>query len=577
MTPPLSVTLWSSLGPASLGPASLGPSLVARAGGALAQLAPGAGTGGDTSGAGSAPLSTLPHLVLPHVEYHLLLPQLLLIGSAVVLLGASSLARAKWASHVYALWTAITGIAACGWAAHLWGDVTATTAPSSPVNPATGAPVAAVSHAVAAVANAVAVDGFSLFFTILCGAILAVGALVAESYLPREGLNGPEFYVLAMLTAAGATIMASANDMIVLFLGLEILSISLYVLTGYHVRRITSGEAAIKYFVLGAFSSAFFLYGVALLYGTTGSTNLAAIAGFLATNALASNGVLLAAMGLLVVGLGFKVAAVPFHVWTPDVYQGAPSPVTGYMAAVAKAAGFAALLRVLLSALPTQASFWQPLVWVLAALSLVVGAVLAIVQTNVKRMLAYSSISHAGFVLVALGASGDKVASGEPRGQGAALFYLMAYAFMIVGTFAIVSVVGREGDGRHRLEDYRGLARRRPALAFALAILLMGQAGVPFTAGFFAKFYVILAVVGLDSAAGYALAVIAMLSAVVAAFFYLRLILAAYSSDESDAIGRVALEPSMVVAVAVPVLVTIGVGVVPAPLIHLATHAGLLF
>src|SRR5205823_5152026 len=251
----------------------------------------------------------------------------------------------------------------------------------------------------------------------------------------REDLEGPEYYVLMLFSASGGMLMASANDLIVVFLGLEILSISLYTLAGWHQRRAGSQEAAIKYFVLGAFSSAFFLYGIALIYGSTGSTNLGDIAEFLRANTV-TNGLLLAGFGLLLVGLGFKVAAVPFHMWTPDVYQGSPTPVTAFMAAAAKAAGFAALLRVFVSTFGANRLDWQPIVWILAVLSLLVGSVLAVVQTDVKRMLAYSSISHAGYILVGLQAASD-------RGIAGSLFYVLAYTFMVIGSFGVVTLVGR--------------------------------------------------------------------------------------------------------------------------------------
>ena len=327
-----------------------------------------------------------------------------------------------------------------------------------------------------------------------------------------------------MLSASGGIFMAKANDLIVVFLGLEILSIALYVLAGYHRRRSQSQEAAIKYFVLGSFSSAFFLYGIALTYGATGSTNITEIGRVPARARPSPTGVLLGGVALLLVGLGFKVAAVPFHMWTPDVYQGSPTPVTGFMAAAAKTAGFAALLRIFFAGFgtlrarlaahgvgPGRASAWWS------------GSVLAVVQTDVKRMLAYSSISHAGYVLIGLQAATD-------QGIAGSLFYLLAYTFMILGSFAIVTMVGREGDGRHALDDYRGLARDRPGLALAFTVFLLAQAGVPFTSGFLAKFGVIAAAVESRS---YALAVIAMLAAVIAAFFYLRVIVVMYMSGDA--------------------------------------------
>ena len=313
--------------------------------------------------------------------------------------------------------------------------------------------------------------------------------------------------------------MAEANDLIVIFLGLEILSIALYVLAAMNARRAESGEAALKYFVLGAFSSAVFLYGIALVYGATGSTNIAQIADYLARNVLLHNGLLLAGMALLLVGFGFKIAAVPFHLWTPDVYQGSPSPATGFMAAVAKAGGFAALLRVFVSSFGTLRSDWQPAVWVLAVITLLLGAVVALAQRDIKRMLAYSSINHAGFVLLGL-----QVATA--RGVAGSLYYLFTYTFMVIGSFAVVTVIGGSGDTRHDLDHYRGLATRRPWLAGSLGVLLMAQAGIPFTTGFLAKLEVISAAVGGRSTA---LAVIAMVSAAIAAFFYLRVILLMYT------------------------------------------------
>jgi NADH-quinone oxidoreductase subunit N len=441
----------------------------------------------------------LPALQLPRIDYSAIMPELILIGLALVLMTGAALTRRRLPRGTYAIFTVAASGASMAYAYLLWNHV--------------------AKGGYTAIAGSVAVDGFSVFFIMLIGAALIVSALSADAYLRRERLDGPEFYVLAMLSASGAMFMAAANDLIVLFLGLEILSIALYVMAGYHARRRESGEAAIKYFVLGAFSSAIFLYGVALTYGATGSTNLGQIAKFLAQNVTVSNGLLLAGMALLLVGLGFKVAAVPFHFWTPDVYQGSPTPVTGFMAATAKAAGFAGLLRLFFSTFSILRMDWKPLIWALALLTLLVGAVVAIVQRDVKRMLAYSSISHAGFVLVGL-----EVAT--KNGIAGGLYYLFAYVFMVVGSFTIVTLVGRRGDARHDLDDYRGLFARNPGLALLLSLFLMAQAGIPFTTGFLAKFYVISAAV---SSGAYPLALIAMIAAVIAAFFYLRVIVLMYS------------------------------------------------
>jgi NADH-quinone oxidoreductase subunit N len=452
------------------------------------------------------PVTPLGPLARPPVAYTAIMPELILLGGALGVLVLASLTSRRLHTMVHAAATIAVSLAAMGWTMIvLWPRVTGHG--SGPHG------------AFSALSGMVAVDGFTLLVFVLVEASIILGVAVCAAWLEREGINGPELYVLAMFSGAGAMLMATANDLILIFLGLEILSIPLYVLAGLNARREDSGEAAMKYFVLGAFSSAIFIYGVALTYGATGSTNLAQIGTFLSNNVLASDGLVLAGMALLLVGFSFKIAAVPFHTWTPDVYQGAPSPVTGFMAAVAKAGGFAALLRVFFSALPTLRLAWQPAIWVLAVLSLVVGAVLAVMQTDIKRMMAYSSISHAGFVVVGLYAA-------TAAGISGSLYYLLAYAFMVIGTFAVITVVGGAGDGNHRIEAYRGLARRNPVLAACMTVLLVAQAGIPFTTGFLAKFYVIAAVVAQGQ---YVIAVIAMVSAVIAAFFYLRVVVVMYT------------------------------------------------
>jgi NADH-quinone oxidoreductase subunit N len=438
----------------------------------------------------------------PHIDYLGIAPVLILLGGALVLLAVASLVRLPLRTTVATAGTVAISLAALSVALWQWYDL---------------------AHPYTTVDRAVVIDGFSVFVTVLVSGALALSALVGDGYLRREGIVGPEYHVLAMVSASGAILMAQANDLIVIFLGLEILSIALYVLAAFNTRRTASGEAALKYFVLGAFSSAIFVYGLALTYGATGSTNLTQIADFLAKNVVVSDGLLLAGLGLLLVGFGFKIAAVPFHMWTPDVYQGSPSPVTGFMAAVAKAGGFAALLRVFVSSFGTLRADWQPIIYVLAILTLLVGAVLAVVQRDIKRMLAYSSINHAGFVLLGLQAA-------TAQGVSASLYYLFAYAFMVVGTFAIVTVMGRRGDGSHDIASYRGLAKRQPVLALSLAVLLLAQAGAPFTTGLWAKLQVVLASVDAGSVP---LAVVAMVSAAIAAFFYLRVAVLMYAAPEA--------------------------------------------
>ena len=496
-------------------------------------------------------------LDMPKIDWIAVGPATVLIAGALLLIVVASLAKhTKWARGFATWFTIGTAITAGGFTFPLWDRVNQGRSSS-------------------ALANALHVDGFSVFFAMLTVCAIALAALVLDGYLRREELEGPEVFVLMLLSASGGIIMASANDLIVLFLGLEILSIALYVLAGSHLRRAESQEAALKYFVLGGFSSAVFLYGIALTYGATGSTNLTEIANYLAGNIILNNGLLVGGLALMLVGLGFKIAAVPFHVWTPDVYQGAPSPVTGFMAAAAKAAGFSALLRIMLTGLASRRLDWQPIIWVLAIASMLLGSVLAVVQSDVKRMLAYSSISHAGFILIGLQA-------GNAVGLSSSLVYLFTYAVVVLGTFGVVTVVGGRGDSRHDLDDYNGLAKRSPFLAVALTVFLLAQAGIPATSGFIAKFGVIRAAADANS---YAIAIVAMLISVVGAFFYLRVILRMWAggdgqADERDAdetvVAQIRMPIATQLAIAIAFAFTIAVGILPQTIIDFADRALLL-
>ena len=489
-------------------------------------------------------LAEVEKLATPSVEWSVMTPVLILLTGAVLLMVIGALTPRRPKVPWHAGFTIVTGVAAIVAAVPLWWRVR----DDGPIS---------------AVAGAVRVDGLSLYLgvAICCSVVLA--AFLTQGYLKRERLEGPDLYVLMLLSAAGGLVMVGANDLLVLFLGLEILSIAVYVLAGVHVRRARSGEAAMKYFVLGAFSSAFFLYGIAMVYGATGSTNYTKIGAFLATNVLTNNVMLLAGLALLLVGLGFKVAAVPFHAWTPDVYEGSPSPVVAYMASGVKVAGFAGLIRVFMYTFDTYQTYWQPMVYVVAVATLLVGAVLAVSQTNVKRMLAYSSISHAGFILIAVQAA-------STQGVRSALFYLATYTFMVAGAFAVVTVVGRTGDNHHDLRDYQGLAKRAPLLAFAFLVFLLAQAGVPLTSGFLAKFGVIGAAV---EARSYWLALIAMLSSVISAFVYLRIVLAMYDRDAEVSGPKLAVPAGARIAILIGVVVTLGIGLVPEPLAHVTRTA----
>ncbi len=439
------------------------------------------------------------------VSYRAILPLILLFGGALVVLVLVAVLPKRRYPGLWAGVTVLTGLATIIDGLFQWANLDKS------------------ANVSITLAGQIIYDHFSAFFVILFGSATVLGALITDGYLHRENLDGPEPYVLMMVCSAGAVLMAQAGGLISLFLGLEVLSISLYTLSGYNHRRAASGEAALKYFILGSFSSAIFIYGAALVYGATGSTEYADIFTFLTSNVLIHNGVLLAGMGLLIVGLGFKVASVPFHFWAPDVYQGAPTPFVGYMAAVAKAAGFAGLVRVLMLAFPTEVSNWRPIIWVMATASVLLGAVLALVQSDLKRMLAYSSVSQAGYVLIGL-------QDGTSAGVQAVCFYVFTYAFMVIGTFAIVQILQGRGEARNDLSAARGLSARSPWLATAMLVLLLGQAGIPLTSGFLGKWLVIEAVV---SKGQYTLGIIGMLGAAIAAFPYLRVALLMYVAPET--------------------------------------------
>jgi len=484
----------------------------------------------------------------PHIDWFSLSPMLVLVGGGLLLMLLTALVPGRWPKGFSAVFTACCAAAAGILSIILWHHVA-----DRGTKPLVG--------------SALSLDGFTVFvFFVICIAVFLT-ALVTDDYLRREDLDGSELYALMLMAAVGAMVMAASTDLVVLFIGLETLSIALYVMAAGHLRRMESQESAIKYFVLGGFSSAFFLYGIAMVYGATGSTNMVAIRDFLRANVLLDKGMLVAGFALLLVGLAFKVAAAPFHNWTPDVYEGAPTPVTGFMASAAKAAGFAALLRVFVVMFAGFTADWRPVLFVLAVLTLVVGSVLAVVQRNVKRMLAYSSISHAGFIMVG-------VQTATSRGTAGSLFYLLAYAVMVLGTFGVVTIVGRTGDGDHSLDSFRGLSRRRPVLAVVFGVLLLAQAGVPFTSGFWAKAGVIAAAVDAHS---YALAIVAMLAAVIAAFLYLRIAVSMFFVDQpaDDAAGaaRVRVPLGAGVALLLAVAFTVGVGLLPSFFITLSRHA----
>ncbi len=364
----------------------------------------------------------------------------------------------------------------------------------------------------------IALDGFryatSTIF--LIGAIAAV--LLSLGYLGREQLVVPEYYVLVLLATVGMMFMGGGADLIVIFLGLELMSVSVYVLSGINRRSVFAAEAALKYFLLGAFASGFFLYGIALIYGATGTTSLSLIYVQIVGLGLSSNIMLLVGTAMLIIGFGFKVAAVPFHMWTPDVYDGAPTPVTAFMAAAVKAAGFAALIRVLLQALGPSDVVWAQGIWWLAVLTMLVGNLVALAQRKLKRMLAYSSIGHAGYLLAA-------VTAGTELGAAAFLYYVFAYTLMTVGAFAILAAAGRDGEREVTIDDLSGLAARRPWMAFGMAVFMLSLLGFPGTAGFIGKWFILSAIIDADYVL---LAVILVVASVISAGYYLPVIMVMY-------------------------------------------------
>lgn len=463
-------------------------------------------------------------LSAPDIQWAQLVPLLVLLGGACVLL-LSTLAGSlpRWVAPSL---TIATTFAALVVSAVRWNELY-------------------YNKGTYLVADAIAEDRFSIFATIVILVAVVCAALLMSSHHDNANGDALENYALLLTSAIGAIVMVAANNLIVMFLGLEILSLSLYLMAASDRRREQSQEAGLKYFILGGFASAFLLYGIALVYGATGAISISGISERLAGELTTGNkdALLLIGIGLILVGLGFKVSAAPFQVWTPDVYEGAPTSVTSYMASAGKVAAFAALLRLFMSGLTTRVDDWRPVIWVLAALTIFVGSTMAVVQTNVKRMLAYSSISHAGFVLVGVEAASHRGSDG----LASSMAYLAIYTMLVMGSFAILVTVAGQEDSATSLDSFKGLAQRRPILALAFSALLFAQAGVPFTSGFVAKFGVIKSAVEAES---YAIAVVAMVGAVIGAFLYLRIMVSMWMEDPTNTEKVTIPRPAGVVIVA---------------------------
>ena len=456
----------------------------------------------------------------------LLWPELILVAMALVLiLAARRIQKAPQAAAVTVL-AALAAALASGWVL-------------SP-GPRTG------------FGGMITVDGYSQFFKVLIASALALVALLSVRRVDTDHVRPAEYHALLLLASTGMMFAVSAVDLLTLYLGLELTTLCSYSLVGITVEKQKSNEAAMKYFLLASFASALLLYGIALVYGVTGSTGFAAIASTLSAGGLGSNQILLAAIGLLAAGLAFKIAAVPFHAWAPDAYEGASAPVAAFLAAASKAAGLAALGRVCLVAFASEARVLSVVLAGLAALSIIVGSIIALSQTDMKRLLAYSSISHVGYALLGF-------ISGTPEGASATMTYVFLYVFMTLGAFGVVIALGRRGES---LDGYQGLAAQRPATAALMLLFLLSLAGIPPTAGFTAKFVVILSVVG---AGHLALAVLAVVCSVISAFVYLRVAVFMYMRKPREP------EPSryplaVSAALAVAALVTVIGGIFPGSL-----------
>jgi NADH-quinone oxidoreductase subunit N len=406
----------------------------------------------------------------------------------------------------------------------------------------------------------VSADNFGLFVTMILVIVGLLSLAISGPTIAREGLPGGEYYALMLFSIAGMMLMATATDLLVIFLALEVLSLAVYVLTGIRRNQAIGTEAAFKYFLLGAFSSAFFLYGIAFTYGLAGSTRLDRVGSLIAAQAMAPTPMQLLAVGLLFVGFAFKVSAVPFHMWTPDAYEGAPPAVTGFMSTGVKAAAFAAFARVFLSAFEPLRADWGPILWVVAAATMIGGTVVGLAQSSVKRMLAYSSIAHGGYLLLALLSANDV-------GKGAILFYLLTYAITNLGAFGVIVVLDTADRPNDQVRDYAGLWNDRPGLAALMTIFLLSLGGFPPMAGFIAKWYVFSAAVK----AGYTwLAIIGVLTSVVSVFFYLRIVVMMYMTA-TDAPARFPAMPRIVAAaLIVSAMLIFYLGILPARVLDLA-------
>lgn len=474
------------------------------------------------------------------INLNVIMPEIILsvLGMALLLVNVFVPSKSKG----YLAWLSLIGIVGAGCAA------------------ATGWGVSLESFS-----GSVVQDDFATFFKMIFLVAAGLAVLITDQYIEREGCNHGEIYPLVLFTTVGMMLMASGTDLMTIFLGLELMSISLYVLAGFNRTNVKSNEAGLKYFLLGAFSTGFLLYGMALIYGATGTTRIGKIAAIVTDMGPAATGntMLFIGMFLMLTGFLFKIAAAPFHMWTPDVYEGAPTPMTAFMSAGPKAAGFAALLRLLLVAFPVMKAEWSDLLWILAVLTMTVGNLTALRQDNIKRMLAYSSIAHAGYALVGLVAA-------NATGTSGILFYMLSYAFMNIGAFAVIVLVGKQGEPNGTVMDFAGLGQKRPLLAAAMALFLFSLAGMPPTAGFIGKFYLFSGAVQ----EGYIwLAIIGVLNSAASVYYYLRVMVYMYFKPGDQEFDWVNVTAPVALALVISAAGSLIPGIVPSVILQFAQQA----
>ncbi len=477
---------------------------------------------------------------MQNVNLQAIMPSLVLCGFGMALLMVSVFSKRGSTAHV--AWLSLVALVVTGFVALSGWN-----------NPQAG------------FAGSVLYDNFAVFFSLICLLAAGLTILMSDKYLHREGYPVSEYYPLILFTTAGAMWMASGIDLMTIFLGLEVLSVSLYVLAGFFRRQVRSNEAGLKYFFLGAFSTGFLLYGVALLYGVTGTTKVDGIAAYVTANpAAVTNTMFIAGGVLLLVGFLFKIAAAPFHMWTPDVYQGAPTPITAFMSAGPKAAAFAALMRVAIVGLDGLQSEVSSMFWILAVLTMTVGNFIALNQKNLKRMLAYSSISHAGYALVGL-VAWNKI------GLSAILFYMLVYTLMNLGAFAVLVLLGKQSEENLTLDGIAGFGYKKPLLGVVFSIFLFSLMGLPPTAGFIGKFYIFAGAVE----AGYVwLAILGVLNSAVSLYYYLRVIVQMYFKSPEEDFAWVSIDAPVAISIAISVAGVLYLGIFPNTVMNLAKLAG---